>query len=300
MTVKSCALASRSAAATVAAVMVLMVALSGCSLVGGVTATTIVPEHLSVGATPTLTVDTFNGVVSVIAGGEGSFDVKITKRGSGGDQAAAEQDLAKIEATVTQEGERITVTARRTDGQRLFGNSGADVEVVIPTGASMDLTTSNARVDVTNLLGTIVVHTSNGGVTIRKGTDVNVQTSNASITVTGSEGTLTLASSNGSIDVVDVEDVVVMATSSNASIAFSGSLAAGDHRLATSNGQIRLSLPGNAAFTMDASTSNANITSEFPLTLTGGTLNGSVGDDPQAHITLETSNAQLSVLKQAP
>ncbi len=51
---------------------------------------------------------------------------------------------------------------------------------------------------------------------------------------------------------------------------------------------------------MNASTSNASITSDFPLTLTGGTLNGSVGDDPQAHITLETSNAQLSVLKQAP
>ena len=59
--------------------------------------------------------------------------------------------------------------------------------------------------------------------------------------------------SNGGLDINDARDVSVTAETSNAPLTFSGSLAPGSHSLATINGNLTLTLPGDAAFTIDGS-----------------------------------------------
>jgi len=110
-------------------------------------------------------------------------------------------------------------------------------------------------------------------------------------------GLLTLETSNGAID-VDAKDAVVEARTSNGKITFAGSLAAGTTRMRTSNATIDLTLPPDAAFSVDAQTSNARIVTDF--TVAGGSasddrLTGTAGGGGGATIILETSNNPITI-----
>ncbi len=285
--------------------LVLMLAASlvagGCTLSGTVVASETIDQQVVVESDPTVHVETFNGRISVVAGGETTVDVRVTKRGSGTSQATAEEDLRRVEVTVVQDADRVTVTARRTDSPISLGNSGADVELRVPRGSSLELRTSNGRVEAANVAGAIVARSSNGAVTIRDGTDVDAETSNGPLTITEASGRLDLRTSNGALDLIALEEAVVTAETSNGSITLSGTLGPGDHRLRTSNAAIRLSFPAAAEFTLDGHTSNGDISTDFlPLTVDADSLTGSVGDDPDVNITAVTSNGDLAVMTQQP
>ncbi len=80
-------------------------------------------------------------------------EVRVTSRGSGSDQKEAEQDLAKVAVSITSVGDRVTITARRTDQPVSLGDSGADVEVSVPPASSLQLRTSNGRIEAANTSG---------------------------------------------------------------------------------------------------------------------------------------------------
>jgi DUF4097 and DUF4098 domain-containing protein YvlB len=246
-------------------------------------------------------VDMFNGGIEVVAGTDAAVKVDVEKRGGGDTPEAAKADLKNVAVTMEQSGDTITVAAKRTDTQVDIGNSGASAVLRVPAGAVVELRTGNGKVSVSGPVGKATAVTSNGAIEA-KGTSgpLNLTTSNGSIHVAGGAGQLALETSNGGIAIAS-DQVLVTARTSNGGISFSGSLAAGENSLRTSNSSIKLTLPAAAAFTLDAQTSNGKVTSEFPVkSMKSGdaALQGSVGENPQTRITLHTSNGGISI-KQA-
>jgi hypothetical protein len=284
--------------AVAVAIMAASVLLAGCAGRGPIVVQRIDKRSFTVGSSSHLVVQTFNGQIGATAGGAGSASVTVTARGTGASQDEATRDLANVQVDIVQSGDTITVTARRTDS--LTGtNSGADVDVILPSSSTAQLTTSNGRVEAVNLIGSVTVRTSNGEVVTRAGHDVDVETSNGSLTATNASGALKLHTSNGGVDILGATDVTATVESSNGRIAFSGSLAAAGQSFTTSNGNLTLALPAAAAFSIDGQTSNGTVRSEFPVTVTKDGLSGQVGSGG-ATIHASTSNGDLSLTRLVP
>ena len=275
--------------------------LAGCQVTGTVYAQREDREKVPVGLAPVVIVDTFNGRITVITGGEHDVAVRVTSRGSGSDQQQAERDLAKVAVDVTSVADRVTITVRRTDQPVSLGDSGADVEVAVPPAASLQLRTSNGRIEAANTSGSILARASNGAITTRGGRDLDLDTSNGPVSVTLPQGKLHVRTSNGALDINAAQDAQVTAETSNAPLTFSGSLAPGASVFEASNGNLTLSMPGDAAFTIDGATSNGRVQTDFPrLEVSDTVIRGTAGISSVTVIKATTSNGDLAVMQQRP
>jgi Putative adhesin len=247
-----------------------------------VTAKATITEEFHTGSEPQLVIETFNGSIDVSDGENDEVVVEVTKSASGFDQEAAESNLNYVEVSMVQKGDTIHVTARRAG--RHVGSCGAAVVVAAPKGATVRLKSSNGRVVCEGLAGGIEARTSNGQIVVVDG-----------------HGAIDVGTSNGGIE-IEAVDAQVEARTSNGRIAFHGTLRGKDNQFKSSNGRIELGLPGDSAFHIDCSTSNARVQCEFPLedkdSKSRRRLSGTVGDDPRFSLVAATSNAGISIRKQ--
>lgn len=283
--------------------LLLLATLAGCTVSGSVIEKEDERQTYQVGGSPRVIVTTFNGRIGVTVAGDGVVEARVIRRGSGTSSAAAKRDLDNVDVTFTQVGDTIRIEARREDDAQTIGNSGADVEVSVPAASSVELRTSNGRVESANVEGSVLVRTSNGTITTRGGRILDLDTSNGDISANAPAGRVIARTINGGIDILAAKDAVVTATTSNGPISFSGTLAPGAHTFETSNDSIDLTLPGDAAFQLDGQTSNGSVRTEFlDLKPTDTTLTGHTGDDPTPliSIVLSTSNGDIAVMTQKP
>jgi len=262
--------------------LILAALLAGCSeLINPFTAEESFARSFDVTGAPRIVVETFNGRVEARAGAEGTVSVEGTKRGSGATQSEAEADLKNVEVSMTQEGATIRIVARRIDNTFNTGNSGASFELSVPAGATLDLRSSNGSITAEGVTGGVTMESSNGELQVR-----------------GGQGRQDLRTSNGRIH-IEAESAEVDAHTSNGEIVFEGSLAEGNHTFETSNGGIEITLPAEARFRIDASTSNGKVSTDFPVTMTGtqddNTLRGTVGESASVSIRAATSNGRIEI-----
>jgi len=256
--------------------------LAGCEIVtNAITAEETVSKSFEVSAPPSIVVETFNGRIEVNAGSDGSVMIEAVKRGSGASPAQAQDDLKNVEVVMTQEGDSLRIIARRTDSPFSTGNSGASFTLTVPAGSSLDLSTSNGPITSDGVTGDVRMHTSNGSLDVR-----------------GGAGRLQLSTSNGAVRVEATRASIDIQTS-NGRITFEGSLAEGSHTFDTSNGSIEITLPADAAFRVDARTSNSQVSTDFPVTVEGAlddnALRGTVGQNPAVSIKVTSSNGSISI-----
>jgi hypothetical protein len=286
--------------------LLVALAIAGACTVTGTVIEDRVDEHRfdeGIGQAPVVVVETFNGRISVNAGGDGEVTVRVTSRGSGTSQAAAEADLAKVAVNFAQSGVEVRITAQRTDRPAVVGNSGAHVEVTVPRGSSLELLTSNGRIEAANVTGNITAITSNGSITTRGGNGLDVSTTNAPISMNNPVGRIEARTSNGPLDMVAVTDGIVTAQTTNGALNFSGSLAAGSHRFQTRDGGLTLTLPGDAAFSIEGATTNGSVFTDFPpddLKVENTTISGRTSFRRGAEILATTTNGNLRVMQARP
>ena len=265
--------------------MVLAVGLiaTGCSF--GPTETR--DDSFTVGGSVRLVVDSENGSIEVVAGSDNDVHVQATLRGAD-----------RIEYEAMQDGDTITVTARRTR-RVLFGfGSGADFVVTVPANAEVDLETSNGRIELRGTTGAGSLRTSNGRIVLEDVVgDFVGATSNGSITIDSMEGSARIHTSNGRVDLREVIGEVDVETS-NGRISFSGDMTPGGrNRLVTSNGNVNVELSGTPSISLDASTRNGDVNSELPILVTvmkEKELSGTIGDG-EADLYIRTSNGDVTI-----
>lgn len=281
--------------------MIAVLALSACGAYISVnlfTAEETVTQSFTAGAAPRVVVEMFNGGIEVVTAEDSTVKIDVIKRGGGGSQREAEDDLKNVEVTLTQDGETIRVVARRSDQRIDIGNSGASAKLRVPAGAILDLRSSNGAIVSAGPIGDLKAQTSNGPIDVRSANgQLDLNTSNGGITINGGRGLLNLETSNGRIDIT-ADNVVVLGRTSNGGFRFTGSLAQGRSEMHTSNGGIDVTLPAEAQFVIDANTSNGNIDSDFAVTsqdFSDNRLYGTVGSDPDVTLALQTSNGGIDL-----
>jgi DUF4097 and DUF4098 domain-containing protein YvlB len=251
---------------------------------------------------PTIIIETFNGNVDVTVGSGTTVKVDVTKRGSGDTAEAAKADLKNIQVTMNQDAAAVHVTAQRSDKRVDADNSGASAKLTVPAGSILQIRTSNGKVTTSGETAAVTVQDSNGAIDVRGALGaLDLKTSNGNIVVNGGSETIDLETSNGAIEVTTSKEVQITAVSSNGGLRFSGPVAAKSKNvLRTDNGVIVATLPAASSFTLDAATSNGKITSDFVVkgdNPSDTALKGTVGNDPQTTLKLQTSNANIEVHK---
>jgi DUF4097 and DUF4098 domain-containing protein YvlB len=250
---------------------------------------------------PQIVVDTFNGGIEVATSPEPGVHARVTKHASGSSDEAAREDLENIEVSMTQEGDEIHIQAS-SKTQQLFGGRGASVELEVPAATVLELHTTNGKVNVVGPTAAVKASSSNGAVQVEGAQGkLRLTTTNGSIKTKGGKERLDLESTNGAVTIEGTQGVVDARTS-NGSIHYIGKLAPGEHSLRTTNGTITLDLPADAEFRVDARTSNGSVSTSFPLNdgkkPSKNQLQGTVGDHPQAHLDLETSNGKIKIRRE--
>ena len=269
--------------------LVLAIILMATLLAGGCSAgpTETRDDSFTVDGPTKLVVNTDNGSIEINAGADDEVRVEATLRGAD-----------KIDYEVSQDGNTITVEARIGKSWWNLGNIGADITITAPAKTDVELDTSNGPIELQGIEGSGDLRTSNGKIVLKdvKG-DFEGRTSNGRVEIDTMEGTGTFRTSNGEINLLQVTGEFD-ADTSNGRISFVGKMTAGgSNRLITSNGSVNVDLWEPASVSLDAKTSNGDITSEPPITATVteedhlvGTIGG--GD---ADLYIRTSNGDVTI-----
>ena len=226
-------------------------------------------NSFTVGDIPKIVVNTSNGGIEVNAGSDSEVRVQAT---------LTEPD--RIDYTVSQVGDTITVEAKAKGGGSWTGCMSAEITVTVPARTDVDFETSNGAVELHEIEGSGKVRTSNGKIVLDnvKG-DFEGRTSNGKVDARGVKGEFSLQTSNGRIS-------------------FRGELTAGgSNRLVTSNGSVDVELLGTPSVSLEASTSNGDVTSELPMTTTlveDKHIVGTIGDG-EADLDISTSNGDVTI-----
>lgn len=257
--------------ASLAPLLVLLAATS-CSLTFGhwgekVTAESTLHFEPAAGTT-TISIDSFNGGIDLVAGKEGeAIHGKSVIHARGKTVEQARERLNMMEWQFSQNGDTVSLILTEPTGGS--NNAGGKIqELVVPAGYDVTIDVSNGHVTIPAGFGNIHVDTSNGAVTISGDNKVYVDTSNGRIEYSGSSIDFELDTSNGRIEVQLDGD-------------WSG------HGVASSsNGRITVRCNGIIDARLKASTSNGKPTVYGPeLSKSGG-----VGS-----LDLDTSNGNITV-----
>jgi hypothetical protein len=190
------------------------------------------------------------------------------------------------------------LTIRESKGDLKLNTSFGKIDVDSPA-ASVEATSANGEIAVKHAKGPLTLRSSFG--TIRadsSDSEVDAETSNGNIQITGATGRVRAKSSFGNIEITG-DNAALTAETSNGTIAFVGALAEAEHLLKTSFGHVAVTLPADAQFQLDATTSFGAIKTGFTLATTTTTskthLAGTVGANPKTSLKIVTSNGNIVV-----
>jgi len=141
-------------------------------------------------------------------------------------------------------------------------------------------------------------------VTVANGADLVLKTSSGDITVDGVNGQANLTSDSGGINLsqVSLSGNSALATNSG-DINFDGTLDPnGAYQFQSQGGSVDLTLPSNASFHADITTSSSgSINSDFPElnppSSDATTVHGDVGGAPRANVTIKTVDGSITLHK---
>ncbi len=263
-----------------------------------------VTRSFQVGDHPLVIINGHGSDVNIHAGSAGSVIVTARKHGSNLGPDSNDTNIQYNQSQDTQGRDHLTIgsdPAFHDIDYDVTVPANAQVQVAVNSGSiaasgisGISIDTGSGSLDVENVQGPVNIHTDSGDITARniKG-QATMEAGSGSIRVTGVNGQLKATTSSG--------DVVVRGASLNGqstlktnsgSVRFEGALdRRGSYQLATNSGDIDLTLPGNAAFQLAATTGSGSVNNAFGSNL--------VGTTPRAQITATIGSGSVVVNKAA-
>src|SRR5476651_1718426 len=155
-----------------------------------------------------LVVDVDFGTIEVTGGDNKQVIVNAERRISGASEAKEKEYLEAAPITVTQEGNTVTVRARRPKTGGWLANWGnswnteARYTIRVPAKFNAQLETSGGKILVSDLTGEVHANTSGGTMKFAKiHGPLKGETSGGAITATDCDGDIQIETSGGKIDV---------------------------------------------------------------------------------------------------
>jgi DUF4097 and DUF4098 domain-containing protein YvlB len=244
-----------------------------------------------------------------------------------------------FQVDVTNSGDTVRVSeSGRNNFWCLFCSRDLRYEISVPSGAQADIRTASGDIDVEGLGGPIALGTVSGDVRADElSGDLTVETTSGEVRLSDVSGSLQVGTISGDVRLEDgqVNGAVVNTTSgeieldgisgkidlstvsaditvsegrdgrlkletTSGEIAYDGSLASdGTNQVSSISGDVKLRLPEDSPFQLDASSVSGDISSEFDLT-GGGTgrrsLSGTANGGGPA-LTVSTTSGEIDISK---
>ncbi len=236
-------------------------------------------QSFQTSSSPLVVVDNVSGHLSVGPSTGNEVLVTIIEHGTGNSSGEARERLKALQVELSQEKDTVTLTTRRESGNA--ARAWAEVELKVPSQATLSLRTGDGRITTRGLSGALTLITSEG-----------------SIQVDGDSHYLRAETRSGRISLSSGRAAQVEARTTNGEILYTGALAGEQHVFETTSGNVTLSLPPDSAFRLEASTSTGRVDVGFPLVAENQGLEhvrGTVGHAPEADITIRVTNGNIAV-----
>jgi hypothetical protein len=238
-----------------------------------------------------------NGRIRVLGEDRDDVEVLATKIGRAESDEAAGALLREIRVLCGLVGGALEV---EVDVPRRWNRRGhAHLELHVPRGTSVEVSTSNGKICVENLCGAVRARSSNGSVDVTSVVgNIDVSASNAKVCCSHTQGHLVARSSNGKIQLEEHRGSIDASTSNGLIVAELEELGREGVQLATSNGRILLELPAAVDADVDIRVDNGAIRNDRELCKAtserAGRLRGRLGSGG-IPIRVRTSNGSVSL-----
>jgi DUF4097 and DUF4098 domain-containing protein YvlB len=249
--------------------------------------TAALPVHtFKVAGHARLVVSNTAGAIHIHPGKGDSIVVQGTKytRGIGG-------SLDDVQVNYQQQGDTVSVTSDET--WSFMSQHGVHLDIAVPRTIDLKVENASGSIDIEQISGTIEAQTESGGVEAHhlNGT-LNLSSTSGGIHLDDANGVMTLSTVSGGIEANHIQlQGQSRLTTTSGGIEFQGTLDPyGSYHMEAVSGGIDLTLPANAAFKLDASTTSGKIHNDFGATTTGSA--------PQPVLTLHTTSGGIDIKEQ--
>ena len=248
-------------------------------------------ERLMLDGPVVLSVDTGSGSIDVRAGSGAEAiikgEVRVRKRKFFGKAADATEILAQVEANPPIELDDDRLNVGHFEDRSLAKRVSISYEIVVPADTEVIADTGSGSITIINIAAPVNADTGSGSIKLENvGGPVRADTGSGSIHADGVAGAFHADTGSGSVYLMQTApgDVTVdTGSGSSELLGVVGSLDAdsgsgrivvqgrqeGRWRLDTGSGSIRIDLPDDAAFDLNAESRSGGITIEHPLTMEG-------------------------------
>jgi len=233
-----------------------------------------------------LVVSNTAGAIHIHHGKSNNIVVQGTKytRGLGG-------NLDDVQVSYQQQGDTVSVTS--DDTWSFMSMHGVRLDISVPAATDLKINNTSGNINIEQINGTIEAQTESGGVEADhlSGT-LNLSSNSGGIHLNDASGVMTLSTVSGGIEANHIQlQGKSRLTTTSGGIKFQGTLDPyGNYHMEAVSGGIDLTLPSDAAFKLDASTTSGGIHNEFGTT--------TVGDSPQPALTLHTTSGGIAINEQ--
>jgi len=238
-----------------------------------------------------IAVDATDADVTIKGWNSGKVEV-VTKK-----TAWSSDDFARIDSTVDATSDHVSVSENsRTD----CSNCGVSYELRVPAGAHVTVSTASGDVDVRGIAGPVHIDASSGDLEIHDiGGQVYAKTRSGDISMSNVASPVAAYDSSGDISAENLtDDTSLVSDSGSVDAAFDSMAHVHQVRIKCGSGDVSISVPRGAGFTIDASTSSGSMDSNLRLPIqqrdSGATVHAQVGSGGAA-VQLETASGDIQV-----
>ena len=268
-----------------------IVLLLGLSAANAFAQDNVFEESVAINGPFSLDVDTGSGAIKVRSGSGDEVivtgKIQVNRRFFGVKRGDADEIIQAIKDNPPIDVSDGQLRVGRISDRSVRKKVSISYDIVVPAGTEVVAETGSGSVTVTDISAQIAVHTGSGNVTLENiAGSVKARTGSGSITAEGIGGAFNGSTGSGGIFLEQTApgDVVVSTGSGSSELkgvvgsvkasAGSGRITVdgrqeGDWRVNTGSGGVRINLPDDAAFELDAESSSGGIDIDHPLTVQG-------------------------------
>ncbi len=247
--------------------------------------------HMTINEPITLDVDTGSGAIRVRSGAGDEVtiigEIRINRRFFWRKPANADELVQQVKDNPPVELTDGHLRVGYIQDRKLRKSISLSYEITVPAGTEVLAETGSGSISITDIAAPVDAHTGSGSVKLENiGGSVNARTGSGSIRAEGVAGAFNGNTGSGGIYMSQTApgDVVVSTGSGSSELrgivgsvrasAGSGQITIdgrqeGDWRVNTGSGSVRVSLPEDAAFDLEAESSSGGIDIDHPLTVEG-------------------------------
>lgn len=206
-----------------------------------------------------------------IVNNSGSVTLRSSNSKQVGITYTLHSDKVEMDQNVTADKRRLELVTHPSSGQKPSAQEAqVDLEVNVPAGISVSVTTATAPISVDGLSGDLVLSSDTGPIAVRNVARVHVQVRGITAPVSLNNislGHVDVTDSGGAVDLVDVAGPKVYVGTTSGNISYRGDCSgAGEYSFTTHSGAIDVSLPETASFDLSARSVTGSVENDFPLT----------------------------------